>query len=214
MVAVTPPRARQAQANSRNLVIAVGASLFLLVVALGFFLFSSQTQSSHAAHPITTRSKNHNHWKLLPALKPKEPKEEPWPEVADIIDINDKKERTIIKDPQFLLDFAIIGFEKSGSSTFMKWLGDHPQIQCPQEEIYDMYLNKPAALVKTMMRKLKPGYQYKRGYKSPGDIFFANVIHLLDDYFPKTRLILSLRHPVRYYESLYNCKCGCPIHVL
>jgi hypothetical protein len=140
-------------------------------------------------------------FKLLPAITNSRAPDAPWPELSEFYNGKD-----VIKDPQFLLDFAIIGFEKSGSSTFMKWLGAHPQIQCFQEEIYDMYLGKVGTMVWRLYTQLKPGFQYKRGYKSPGDIFLANTIHLLDEYFPKTRLILSLRHPVLYYQSIYNCK--------
>lgn len=122
-----------------------------------------------------------------------------WPELSEVYD-----GKEIIADPQYLLDFAIVGFEKSGSSTFMKWLGDHPQVQCFQDEIYDMYKGQVGEMVKRLHKYLKPGFQYKRGYKSPGDIFLANTIHLLDEYFPKTRLVLSLRHPVLYYQSIYN----------
>ena len=52
-----------------------------------------------------------------------------------------------VGDPQMLLDFAIVGTEKSGTSTLMKWFGAHEQVQCFQEEIYDLYDQKPETFV-------------------------------------------------------------------
>ena len=208
MVSIAPPGVREAQERRKAILqnVMIVWLVFLLLwrwqaVASEFqgsFTHGDQKQATGQQQLRITSNRSIKHpasaFKLLPAISKKQnDKISAWPPLEDVYNGQD-----IIGDPQYLLDFAIIGFEKSGSSTFMKWLGAHPQVQCFQEEIYDLYQNKPGAMVWRLHTQLESGWDYKRGYKSPGDIFLANVIHLLDDYFPKTRLILALRHPIRY----------------
>jgi hypothetical protein len=202
MVTITSPRIKQQQESNKALQALFGVQVLMAAAILWVFATNTGGETANTIRRTTsTAVKGLTSFKLLPTTKIAHDPNEKWPEMAEFY--NGKE---VISDPQFLLDFAIIGFEKSGSSTFMKWLGAHPQVQCFQEEIYDMYLGKVGTMVWRLYTGLKPGFQYKRGYKSPGDIFLANTIHLLDEYFPKTRLILSLRHPVLYYQSIYNCK--------
>lgn len=118
---------------------------------------------------------------------------EKWPALEEIVGHDDR----LIGDPQFLLDFAIIGIEKCGTSTLMKWLGAHPQVQCFQHEDISMFNDKPGHLVKQLY-KVYPGENYKRGYKNPIDIFQPCVLRNFQQIFPQTKLLLTLRHPVRY----------------
>jgi len=191
------PRNRQAQKRNQTiLVVLVTASLLLVTVsALVWWTASpsaTATSSTRQASSFTSQlrlpSKNR-----LTARQQELDADRKWPPLSEIY--NGQK---VIADPQFLLDFAILGFEKSGTSTLMKWLGAHPQVQCFQEEIYDVYRNRTGSLVWRLHTQTKPGFDYKRGYKSPVDIFSANALQLLDTYFPKTRLLLALRHPVLY----------------
>ena len=142
------------------------------------------------------QSGNNNNNNTTPTTKPSWPKLEDI--VVDVTNKNGKKRKEIISDPQFLLDFAIVGFEKCGTSTLMEWLGASPAVKCFQEEIYDLYTNETGTLAWRMYTQFPHGYEYKRGYKSPIDIFNANALHMLDKYFPQTRLIVALRHPVLY----------------
>lgn len=123
---------------------------------------------------------------------------ETWPPLEAIVQ-NDK----LVGDPQFLLDFAIIGIEKCGTSTLMKWLGAHPEVQCLQHEDTSLYMNQPGVLAKKMYRQ-RPGENYKRGYKNPIDLFQPCVLRNFKEIFPQTKLLLTIRHPVRYFESLHN----------
>ena len=124
----------------------------------------------------------------------------PWPSrIEDVW-----KQGKIVRNPQFLLDFAIIGTEKSGTSTLMKWFGAHEQVKCFQEEIYDLYDQAPDRLMKRMIEKMPPGDHFKRGYKSPIDIFNLQVFYQLDKFWPEAKLIVTLRHPVLQFQSLFN----------
>lgn len=184
MVAIASPQQRKAQQEERIKIAAiVSISVLVSVLVLFHFLSGTSHEDSRLRLPVNIkrRMKHQN---------------EPWPELAEVYD-----GRKVIGDPQFLLDFAVIGFEKSGTSTLMKWFGAHPQIQFFQEEIYDLYRNRTGSMVWRLHTQLEPGWKYKRGYKSPIDIYLANALFLLDQYFPKTKLFLALRHPVRYVSE-------------
>ena len=186
MVMVTSPRKRKEQEQTKVVFrTTVAASVVLSVLAL-FVIFTDNEK-----RPARIRQ-------LPGALNRARLRAIKWPALEETYN-----GREVIADPQYLLDFAIIGFEKSGSSTFMKWLGSHPQVQCFQEEIYDLYRNRTGTMVWRLDTELEHGYQYKRGYKSPVDIYNVIPIQLLDEVFPKTRLILTLRHPVLWVSVLW-----------
>lgn len=115
---------------------------------------------------------------------------------------------TIINNVNFLLDFAIIGFGKCGTSSIMNWLrSSSDEIQMFPIEISELLHSRPINLIQLLYNQLPHNNEYniyKRGYKSPNEI---NEIHVLDYYrtiFPKTKLIIGIRNPIRYFESLYN----------
>ena len=200
MVLVTSPRNRQAQ--KKNLSIQVAGVIASILLISAFALFWTSSSSSTATTTTTEKLSSLRlpiKSRLTKRLQQQQQhgKEKKWPALSEVYD-----GQKVIADPQFLLDFAILGFEKSGTSTLMKWLGSHPEVQCFQEEIYDLYRNRTGTLVWRLHSQTEPGFHYKRGYKSPIDVFNANAIHLLDQYFPKTRLLLALRHPVLYVSFL------------
>lgn len=108
---------------------------------------------------------------------------------------------------QFLLDFAIIGNAKCGTSTIMNWLYEHPQIQIPRDELYHLKSKEAWDLVGVFYEYFGVGKlraQSIKGYKSPSDITNERAIRLLRTYFPQTKLLIGLRHPVFMLESFYN----------
>jgi hypothetical protein len=104
---------------------------------------------------------------------------------------------------QVLLDWSVIGFGKCGTTAFLDWLDRHPQTRCIQSEVWDMVLGHPEALVRKL-HGLPPGRQFKRGYKSPREIVDRRVLRYYRTYFPSTKLVVGIRHPVTWFESLYN----------
>jgi hypothetical protein len=101
-----------------------------------------------------------------------------------------------------LLHFAVIGFGKCGTTSMISWLDAHPELQTYPKEIYDMMFGR----VGEMVRKIysMPVGKFKRGYKSPADLAAVKAVEMIRRYFPKTKLIVGIRHPVRWFESLYN----------
>jgi len=107
---------------------------------------------------------------------------------------------------EFLLDFVIAGFAKTGTTTLTKRFFDkHPEIAIPPTEVHLLTEHRPADMVR-LLHSLKPGKNVKRGYKAPRDIADVRVLDLLGEYWPRTKLIVGLRHPVTWFNSFYNFK--------
>jgi hypothetical protein len=130
---------------------------------------------------------------------------EPYPKdgrpcIDDILDA----QGNIIGDPQKLLDVAIIGFGKAGTTTVMNWLSQHGRIHMYPQEIYDLADHRPAHFIQKLYM-LPVGENLIRGYKSPMDLTMHHVVQdYLRRYWPATNLVVGIRHPVRWFESLYN----------
>lgn len=119
-------------------------------------------------------------------------------------------------DPQFLLDVAIVGFPKCGTTALQDWLSQHPQVKLLPGEPFPLMYRKPYLLVSRLYNELPPDgpLKFVRGYKNPLDIRAQPSITTLAELFPKTLLIVGLRHPVHWFESLYNFKIqNLPGHV-
>ena len=114
------------------------------------------------------------------------------PPLETIID----KYGNVTGDPQFLLDFAIIGFGKCGTSSMMHWLSEHPEIKCFKDEIWELIYFRPQNLIRLLYERLPPGH-YKRGYKCPAEITQSHTMDYFRTLFPKTKLMIGIRHPVR-----------------
>ena len=112
-------------------------------------------------------------------------------------------ETDVKADVQFLLDFAIIGHAKTATTYKLGWLLSNDEIQGYNYELHALQRGYPAKLVQ-LMYDLPAGYKYKRGYKAPQDITNWKVMQAFYDYFPETKLIVGLRHPVSWFQSYYN----------
>jgi hypothetical protein len=114
---------------------------------------------------------------------------------------------TVVGDVQFLVDFVIAGFSKCGTSSLTTWLDGHPQILIPREERFDLIENDPGKLAKRMFKlykKMATPKGYIQGYKQPKDVSFPQTIQAWNRYWPKTKLIVTVRHPVLWFQSFWN----------
>ena len=117
----------------------------------------------------------------------------------------------------WLLDFAIIGFPKCGTSSLKAWLRRAPGIFMDDDEIYSMSNGNPGQLVQHFYKVydgLKPGKvengvagthipldQMKFGIKNPADIDSVLSLSEYRSYFPNTRFVVQLRHPVSVHAT-------------
>ena len=103
----------------------------------------------------------------------------------------------------FLLHFAIVGHAKTASSLFQGWLRSHPYIRMDRWEWHALTTHQPAEMVRLLYNLSDTGL---RGYKAPRDIVDPVVLDLLSEHWPSTKLIVGLRHPIPWFQSLYNFK--------
>jgi len=71
-------------------------------------------------------------------------------------------EADIRGDVQFLLDFAIVGHPKTGTTALNRWLRSHEEILMYPNEDHSLKSGKPAELV-SLLHALPSGRQFKRG---------------------------------------------------
>lgn len=121
----------------------------------------------------------------------------------DLIDSNGQ----VSADVSDMLDFAIIGNPKTGTTFLVEWMNRHEQLYLPNLEMRHLLRRKqgPALTVQQFL----PRYNRKRpdqflGYKCPADVREMVALRHLRNHFPKTKLIIGLRHPVLWMESFYN----------
>jgi hypothetical protein len=107
-------------------------------------------------------------------------------------------------DVQFLLQFAIVGFGKSGTTTVLQLLADHAQVACVRDEIWELMHSQPASLVKLLYQQLPSSPHLQKCYKCPGEITEPHILDYYRRYWPQTKLIVGIRHPVPWFVSLYN----------
>lgn len=109
----------------------------------------------------------------------------------------------ITKDVNWLLDFSIVGFPKTGTSTLMLYLKKQTQsIFVFDEERCELGFNQHVPLLKELHREYQP--QRLTGIKCPRDLESDYARNNYRSFFPETRFIVGVRNPIRWFESFYN----------
>lgn len=140
-------------------------------------------------------------------------RENPGDDRPHIDQVLNRKNDTIIANQDVtsnLLQLAVIGFGKCGTTSLSLWLQEHPEIELYPEEVYDLMSNRPADLIRKLYQlpvntggNKKP---FQRGFKSPNDLPLAHAMDYFRTYFPTTKLLVVIRHPVPWFVSLYNMR--------
>ena len=109
----------------------------------------------------------------------------------------------ITGDVDWLLDFAIVGFPKTGTSTLMLYLEKHSDtVFIPNEERCELGWNQHVKLIRELYRHYQPGR--RMGIKCPRDLEIDLSLNNYHQYFPATKFLVGLRHPILWFESFYN----------
>lgn len=112
------------------------------------------------------------------------------------------------------LDFFVSGFPKCGTTTLLKTFEQHDETVVPHMEecSLDQVFQDDFAYTR-LMDHLKNATDVtdsssdgnvKRGIKCPFGLTTKQGIERLESWFPNTRLIFGLRHPVTFFQSYYN----------
>jgi len=134
---------------------------------------------------------------------------EPWrrrprPPLSSLIQDDGK----VIGSVEFLLDFAIVGHPKTGTTGLKDWLRLHNDsgIHMPPKEVHALTQKDPANMVQILYNLPPDGRLY--GYKAPEDIVYSHVMPLLSHYWPNTKLVVGVRHPIHWFQSFYNFRAS------
>jgi hypothetical protein len=122
----------------------------------------------------------------------------PRPSIEDLAD-----GPKVTGDVAWLLQFAVLGFPKCGTSFMMRYLGQHDEIAMLRDKEHCELTTgtKDAFLVKALLDKLPSG-NYARGLKCPKQLENPLGMDRLFRYFPNVRVIVGVRHPVLWYVPL------------
>ena len=134
-----------------------------------------------------------------------------WPPLSALIDPHGGIRDDV--DVSGILDFAIVGFSKTGTTTLLKHLSGMTD-SLPKEHC-DLVVNDGGKLLKGLYedhgRRVKQakkrGEELEdrlRGLKCPQDLSSDYSMLNYARHFPSTKLIVGIRHPVLWFESLYN----------
>ena len=106
------------------------------------------------------------------------------------------------------LDFFVAGFPKCGTTTLLKTFDAHNETSVhPAEECSLARVSSDDIAYTGLMTKLNEASldpNVKHGIKCPFGLSTPTAIQRLQDWFPNTKLIFGLRHPVFYFQSFYN----------
>lgn len=111
-----------------------------------------------------------------------------------------------------LPNFLIIGAQKSGSTFFLKCLGEHPDVFMPPGEIRFFedpeYLNSTIDQLEALFQHVS--HQTALGIKRPGYLSRPECAARIHHHIPQAKLIAILRNPVERAISAYYhlMKCG------
>ena len=132
--------------------------------------------------------------------KDKTPNHNGFPPLHRLVSHDEETKEDKITGPvDWLLDFAILGHAKCATTYLMNWLRQHEKVQMHGYEVCDLNNRQPASLVRKLFTELPAGEQFMRGFKCPGH-FSREPLRYFRQYLQKTKLIVGLRHPVRWFE--------------
>lgn len=151
-------------------------------------------RKDHDDEPVAIVQPKQHHRQKQRYHKPKVAKHDGFPPLDRLVN-QDK----ITGSVDWLLDFAILGHAKCATTYLMNWLRQHETVQMHDREVCDLNNRQPASLVRKLYTELEPGEDYLRGFKCPGH-FSREPLRYFRQYFENTKLIVGLRHPVRWFE--------------
>lgn len=117
---------------------------------------------------------------------------------------------------RFLVDYVVAGFPKCGTTALGTLLSNHPLIKDTANEehyiqkdtnatIHDLYssLFLPHNKEKTNLTTTTTT-ELVRGFRCPHHIQKMSGIRMLAEVFTETKVMVSVRHPILWFQSYYN----------
>lgn len=119
---------------------------------------------------------------------------------------------------EWLLDFAVVGSAKAGTSFLLRYIGNSNETLMPKYEVCKMSKNRPDELVQLYYNASLVAGKYHRdsssadlsatkvinGLKCPKSLGTELAVSNFAKYFPNMKYIVTMRHPVKWFQSFYN----------
>jgi len=128
------------------------------------------------------------------------------PPLSELVDGNH-----IRGDVSWMLDFSIVDYPKAGTTFLMNYLRrKNDEIYINNGEICYQNRRNPSKLVRMYYKPHldntvnERGERIKFGIKCPEDLETEFGLKRYAKFFPDTKMIISVRHPVLWFESYYN----------
>jgi hypothetical protein len=103
----------------------------------------------------------------------------------------------------WLLDFSIVGFPKTGTSTLMVYLENQTEsVFMFSDERCEMGWNQHVPLLVDLWKNYQP--HLKMGIKCPRDLEIDLALSNYNQFFQSTKFIVGIRNPVLWFQSFYN----------
>ena len=120
----------------------------------------------------------------------------------------------IIGDVSHLLDWAVLGFAKCGTSSLLQFLNTNSSKDLDHERCDASWHRGQGlpGLVESLYNDL-PRTGVKRGLKCPSGLTTTSIQNY-SRYFNRTNIIVGLRHPVLWFESFYNYRVQSGQHIM
>eukprot|EP00562_Extubocellulus_spinifer_P004880 CAMPEP_0178531714 /NCGR_PEP_ID=MMETSP0696-20121128/33580_1 /TAXON_ID=265572 /ORGANISM="Extubocellulus spinifer, Strain CCMP396" /LENGTH=505 /DNA_ID=CAMNT_0020163647 /DNA_START=78 /DNA_END=1595 /DNA_ORIENTATION=+ len=135
----------------------------------------------------------------------------PCPEVPPLSELVQEEE--VHGDISWMVDFAIIGNPKCGTTFLMHWLSRPDDTAVYNGELCSLSHEKPHEVAGTFYDQVtdsgrialtNEGHRIKGGLKCPKEISTERGLENWSRFFPETKFIISTRHPVEWFQSFYN----------
>lgn len=133
-------------------------------------------------------------------------------------------------DIQWMLDFAIIGSAKCGTSFLLRYLGNSTETLLPPFEVCKMSKDRPDEMAKLYYNVSLVSGKYRSpvskegeeeaaaaaaegversprihtGLKCPKELATEKGLTNYAKYFPNMKYIVTMRHPILWFQSFYN----------
>ena len=124
--------------------------------------------------------------------------------------------RNISLADENFINFAVIGFSKCGTTYLLQHVLNTSQIYWGNKdgglprEIHDLRKGRIKEFNQKyeghLNKKTIDGHRVFNGFKSPEVLQSESFLLNMETHFPKTDFIVSIRHPILHFQSLYNFK--------
>ncbi|KAG7355028.1 sulfotransferase family protein [Nitzschia inconspicua] len=122
-----------------------------------------------------------------------------------------KEQRKPTPKVRFLVDYVVAGFPKCGTTALGHWLSSHPLIKDTAEEEHHILMKDMNYTTNRLYESLLLPWgtdenmtAVVRGFRCPHQLHTEWGIRMLSQVFTETKVIVSVRHPVWWFQSYYN----------